>query len=73
MREKNVYIKQVNDVRNTICGQNIPSNNEFSMTVDAEQVSPDGPAIIPGFKPGFFICSRACEKLPKCNDYVGLI
>lgn len=60
-------------LRSTGCVQNIPSNQKFSMAVEAEQVSPDGPAIIPGLIPGLLTIFWACEKLPKCKDYAGQI
>lgn len=55
------------------CMQNVPSDHKFSLAVEAEQVSPDGPAVFPCLIPGLLVWSRACEKLPKCKDYVGQI
>lgn len=60
----------MNAVKSTEYVQNIPFNHKFSLAVEAEQVSPNGPAIIPGLKPGLFIWSWACEKLAKYKDYV---
>lgn len=54
----------------TVHVPNIPSQHKFSMAVDAKQISPNGPAIIPGLKPGLLIRSRACKKLVTYKDYV---
>lgn len=55
-------------------GHTVPfTQSQLRFTMDAEQVSSDGPAVIPGLKPGLFICSRPCKKLENKTRSEGLI